>query len=73
MQRLAMASRITGDVYWAAAIGGASVALIVHSILNMLGAGIGAASVDANASGALPHDLLSSVEFGRVAALPGPR
>ena len=35
-----------GPISWAAVIGGVFIALIVHILLNMLGAGVGAASVD---------------------------
>ena len=42
-------SEVTGPVNWSAVIGGVFVALVVHILLNMLGAGIGAASVDIRA------------------------
>jgi hypothetical protein len=41
-----ISAEVTGPVYWSAVTGGIFVALIVHILLNMLGAGIGAASVD---------------------------
>jgi hypothetical protein len=41
-----MTMEVTGPVSWAAVAGGVFVALIVHILLNMLGAGIGAASID---------------------------
>lgn len=44
-----VSTEVTGPVNWGAIIGGVFVALVVHILLNMLGAGIGAASVDIRA------------------------
>ena len=44
-----ISAEVTGPVYWSAVIGGIFVALVVHILLNMLGAGIGAASLDIRA------------------------
>ena len=39
-------SELTGPVAWSAVVGGVFVALVVHILLNMLGAGIGASSME---------------------------
>lgn len=44
-----VSTEVTGPVNWSAVIGGVIAALVVHILLNMLGAGIGAASVDITA------------------------
>jgi hypothetical protein len=40
------ASELTTPVAWGAVVGGVVVALVVHILLNMLGAGVGAVSMD---------------------------
>jgi hypothetical protein len=44
-------TEFTSPVQWSAIVGGVFVALIVHILLNMIGAGIGAVSMDAPAEG----------------------
>jgi hypothetical protein len=44
-----VATEITGPINWSAVIGGVVVALVVHILLNMLGAGLGAASLEMRA------------------------
>jgi hypothetical protein len=39
-------SDLTGPVAWSAVVAGVFVALVVHILLNMLGAGIGASSME---------------------------
>jgi hypothetical protein len=45
------ASELTNPVQWGAVVGGVFVALIVHILLNMIGAGIGAVSMEARTEG----------------------
>lgn len=44
-----VSTEVTGPVSWSGVIGGVVVALVVHILLNLLGAGIGAASVEIRA------------------------
>jgi hypothetical protein len=45
------ASELTSPVQWGAVVGGVFVALIAHILLNMMGAGIGAVSMEARTEG----------------------
>jgi hypothetical protein len=45
------ASELASPVVWGAVVGGVFVALVVHILLNMVGAGIGAVSMDAPTEG----------------------
>jgi hypothetical protein len=49
VNRNIISAEVTGPIHWSAVIGGIFVALIVHLLLNMVGAGVGAASVDIRA------------------------
>jgi hypothetical protein len=44
-------SELTSPVVWGAVVGGVFVALIVHIVLNMVGAGVGAVSMEAPTEG----------------------
>jgi hypothetical protein len=44
-------SELSGPVDWGAVVGGVFVALVVHILLNMVGAGVGAVSMDAPTEG----------------------
>jgi hypothetical protein len=52
-----------GPVSWGAVIGGVFVALVVHILLNMLGVGIGAASIDVGEKSAEAAQTLSWSAF----------
>jgi hypothetical protein len=65
------ATTTLGPVSWGAIIGGVFVALVVHILLNMVGADIGAASVDVGDKSAAAVQTLSwsafawwSISFG---------